>query len=256
MCTDLWKLVQLLRTERSPPLSAAVNTNSWQSQTPHSLSHHNLGGKHREEDREGQTKKERFSLHVFRSCMRWWPKIPHRVVFAFSPFSFNFDCLIYTKKKCISSNVLPRALNICMPPYFPSKSTVLLRGLKALHIRTKTTSKQPGITMETDCVDFELVYRIKDRKKARDCFFPEPHCLTCDQSNRISDPSSSVQSAHLTWAGGSGHSGTVPWTLRCAWRTPPRTGLHGWSGWHTAATARPGAATKHTQFRPICSVLT
>lgn len=30
-----------------------------------------------------------------------------------------------------------------MPPYFPSKSTVLLRGLKARHIRTKTTSRQP-----------------------------------------------------------------------------------------------------------------
>lgn len=64
-------------------------------------------------------------------------------------------CLIYTKKKCIGSNVLPRALNICMPPYFPSKSTVLLRGLNALHIRTKTTSKQPGRTMETDCDDFD-----------------------------------------------------------------------------------------------------
>lgn len=39
--------------------------------------------------------------------------------------------------------ILPRALNICMPPYFPSKRTVLLRGLKARHIRTRTTSKQP-----------------------------------------------------------------------------------------------------------------
>lgn len=40
-------------------------------------------------------------------------------------------------------NVSPRALNICIPPYFPSKSTVLLRGLKARHIRTNTTSRQP-----------------------------------------------------------------------------------------------------------------
>lgn len=79
----------------------------------------------------------------------------------------------------------------------------------------------------------------KKNKKAQGLFFP--------------DPSLSVQQTHLTWAGGSGHSGTVPWTLRCAWQTPPRTGLHGWSGWHTAATARPGARTKHTQFRLTCS---
>lgn len=58
MCTDLWKWVQLPRTERSPPLSAAVNTNSWQSQTLHSLSRHNLGGKRRGEDRQGHNKKE------------------------------------------------------------------------------------------------------------------------------------------------------------------------------------------------------
>lgn len=161
MCTDLWKLVQPLRTERSPPLSAAVNTNSWQSQTPHSLSHHNLGGKHGEEDREGQTQRKRFSLHLFRSCMRWWGmKMPHRVeefFFIFPLFSFNFDSfsLVYTKMKCTGNNVLPRALNICMPPYFPSKSTVLLRGLNALHIRTKTTSRQPGRTTESDRDGFE-----------------------------------------------------------------------------------------------------
>lgn len=40
--------------------------------------------------------------------------------------------------------VLPSVLNICIPPYFPSNSTVLLRGLKARHIRTKTTSRQPA----------------------------------------------------------------------------------------------------------------
>lgn len=38
---------------------------------------------------------------------------------------------------------LPKALNICIPPYFPSNRTVLLSGLKARHILTKTTSKQP-----------------------------------------------------------------------------------------------------------------
>lgn len=43
------------------------------------------------------------------------------------------------KKK---SNI-PKALNICIPPYFPSNRTVLLSGLKARHILTKTTSKQP-----------------------------------------------------------------------------------------------------------------
>lgn len=44
------------------------------------------------------------------------------------------------KKK---SNI-PKALNICIPPYFPSNRTVLLSGLKARHILTKTTSKQPS----------------------------------------------------------------------------------------------------------------
>lgn len=38
---------------------------------------------------------------------------------------------------------LPKALNICIPPYFPSNRTVLFSGLKARHILTKTTSKQP-----------------------------------------------------------------------------------------------------------------
>ena len=37
----------------------------------------------------------------------------------------------------------PKALNICIPPYFPSNRTVLFNGLKARHILTKTTSKQP-----------------------------------------------------------------------------------------------------------------
>lgn len=55
--------------------------------------------------------------------------------------------------------------------------------------------------------------------------------------------------AHLTSGGGSGRSGTAPWTLRCAWRTRPRTGWHEWSGWHTAATARPVAASTQIQFR-------
>ena len=41
---------------------------------------------------------------------------------------------------------LPSALNICMPPYFPSNSTVLFRGLNARHILTSTTSRQPGET--------------------------------------------------------------------------------------------------------------
>lgn len=38
---------------------------------------------------------------------------------------------------------LPKALNICIPPYFPSNRTVLFNGLKARHILTKTTSRQP-----------------------------------------------------------------------------------------------------------------
>ncbi len=105
--------------------------------------------------------------------MQWWAKIPHRVVcffFCIFPFLFQFQlafCLICTKKKCIGSNVLPRALNICMPPYFPSKSTVLLRGLNALHIRTKTTSKQPGRAMETHCDDFDAGIQTNMTKRWR-----------------------------------------------------------------------------------------
>lgn len=121
--TDLWKLVQLLRTVQSPPLLAAVSTYSSQSQTLHSLSHHNLGGTHRE--RQTVRKKIKLSLTSF-----------FNNIWLYSSF--------IPRQKCLASNILPRALNICMPPYFPSKSTVLLRGLNALHIRTKTTSKQPG----------------------------------------------------------------------------------------------------------------
>lgn len=48
-----------------------------------------------------------------------------------------------------------------MPPYFPSKSTVLLRGLNARHIRTRTTSKQPGKKPGTDTVwGWPLVKRL------------------------------------------------------------------------------------------------
>lgn len=111
-------------------------------------------------ERTEKSRQERFLLHLFLSSL---------------PFSFSFDRLfplIYTKRKSIDSNVLPRALNICMPPYFPSKSTVLLRGLKARHIRTKTTSKQPGRTMETDYDDFEAGILTQD------FFFSELHCLT------------------------------------------------------------------------------
>lgn len=52
----------------------------------------------RETERGGQRRadqKERFSLHLFRSCLRRWAKIPHSVFsfnfVAFSHFSFNFD---------------------------------------------------------------------------------------------------------------------------------------------------------------------
>ena len=47
--------------------------------------------------------------------------------------------------KIVSSSKVnsPKALNICIPPYFPSNRTVLFNGLKARHILTKTTSKQP-----------------------------------------------------------------------------------------------------------------
>lgn len=140
--------------------------------------------------------------------------------------------LNHTKRKWIMHachRVLPRALNICMPPYFPSNSTVLLRGLNALHIRTNTTSKQPATTTDTDC-HHSAAHTLTPLP------FSKPFCST-----------------HRTWAEGSGRSGTAPWTLRCAWRTPPRTGLHGWSGWHTAATARPGARAKHVMLRVTCS---
>lgn len=40
--------------------------------------------------------------------------------------------------------ISPSALNICTPPNFPSKSTVLFRGLKARIIRSRRTSRQPG----------------------------------------------------------------------------------------------------------------
>lgn len=150
MCTDLWKLVQLLRTERSPPPSAAANTDSWQSQTPRSLSHHNLGGTQKRTEK-GREKREVFSTLI--------PVMYGLMNNSQVQFRFAF-CLVHTKKKCkVICNVLPRALNICMPPYFPSKSTVLLRGLNALHIRTKTTSKQPGTTTETDCDEFEADLR-------------------------------------------------------------------------------------------------
>lgn len=164
MCTDLWKWVQLPRTERSPPLSAAVNTNSWQSQTLHSLSRHNLGGKRRGEDRQGHNKKENLItlipvMYVVMSKIVSQGKSVFFFIsfFVLVPFFFKYQPAFSPhsyRKNTQVSGFLPRALNICMPPYFPSKSTVLLRGLNALHIRTKTTSKQPGRAAETDCQGF------------------------------------------------------------------------------------------------------
>ena len=171
MFTDLWKWVQLRRTERSPPLSAAVNTNSWQSQTLHSLSHHNLGGKQKKRGQGRADKKEIFIILILVMYVQSNKNTSKgRGFFSFQflqfpPMFFNFDWpffLNYTKMKCRGSNVLPRALNICMPPYFPSKSTVLLRGLNALHILTKTTSKQPGRTAERerDCLSLTVILRL------------------------------------------------------------------------------------------------
>lgn len=71
MCTDLWKLVQLLKTEQSPLLSAAVNTNSWQSQRQHSLTHRNLGGK-------GQRTDKRFSLLILSVCNGFYNKFKQK----------------------------------------------------------------------------------------------------------------------------------------------------------------------------------
>lgn len=104
----------------------------------------------RERTKKSTQEREIFLTHSF--SLAWHS-------FEFSDWLFPW---IYTKRKSIGSNVLPRALNICMPPYFPSKRTVLLRGLKARHIRTKTTSKQPGRTVETDCDDFEADIRTQD----------------------------------------------------------------------------------------------
>lgn len=65
LITDLWKWVRLLRTERSPPLLAAGSINSWQSQTQHSLIHHNLGWKdHRHQWKQALL--HLFYLNVFR----------------------------------------------------------------------------------------------------------------------------------------------------------------------------------------------
>lgn len=143
-----------------------------------------------------------------------------------------------------SSSALPRALNICMPPYFPSNSTVLLSGLNARHILTRTTSRQP---------------RERERERDVDDLFANPICFSCwcyivdtmwkrGCFKQLVSSGSAVP-AHLTWAEGSGHSGTAPWSLRCAWQTPPHTGWHGWSGWHTAATACLASADKYTRWQ-------
>lgn len=76
-------------------------------------------------------------------------------------------------KTVSSSKVnLPKALNICIPPYFPSNRTVLFNGLKARHILTKTTSKQPmsknnNETMRNVCSHKEVItaYRSRDFQK-------------------------------------------------------------------------------------------
>lgn len=119
---------------QSPPLWAAANTNSSRSQTQHSLSHRNLG-------RKGQRKADQnleIYIHVYSTYFFFW-------------LWFGFTQNLHQEEKSLGSSVLPSALNICIPPYFPSKSTVLFRRLNARHIRTKTTSKQPGRSMETEC---------------------------------------------------------------------------------------------------------
>lgn len=197
--TDLWKWVQQLKTERSPPRWAAASTNSWQSQTPHSLSHHNLGGR-----RQRRTQREENVIILFRAT-------------SLEQNDLKLTKDIFTFIWIMSCKFLPSALNICIPPYFPSKRTVLFKGLNARHMRTKTTSKQPKThdiisILWTDFIGL----------KSFGWTIPP----------------------HLTLGAGFDRSGTVPWTLRCAWRTPLRTESHGWFGWHIAATARPEAKGK------------
>lgn len=126
------------------------------------------------EERTGKGRqKQRFSSDLFCSCLWWWAGdffFFYILVSAFFLFFFHFQLafsLIYTKLKCIGSNALPRALNICMPPYFPSKSTVLLRGLNALHIRTNTTSKQPGRTGDRHCLRLRVIYWLNGKKNKK-----------------------------------------------------------------------------------------
>lgn len=48
-----------------------------------------------------------------------------------------------------AKHLLPSDLNICMLPNFPSKSTVLFKGLNARIMRIRSTSRQPDIGRET-----------------------------------------------------------------------------------------------------------
>lgn len=54
-------------------------------------------------------------------------------------------------------------------------------------------------------------------------------------------------SSHQLSAAQSGRSDRDPWSRRCVWRTPPRTGRPRWSSAHTAATSPPAAA-EHTRL--------
>lgn len=47
-----------------------------------------------------------------------------------------------------AERLLPSALNICTPPNFPSKRTVLFRGLNARIMRMRSTSRQPDAGRE------------------------------------------------------------------------------------------------------------
>lgn len=47
-----------------------------------------------------------------------------------------------------AERLLPSALNICTPPNFPSKRTVLFRGLNARIMRMSSTSRQPDVGRE------------------------------------------------------------------------------------------------------------
>lgn len=47
-----------------------------------------------------------------------------------------------------AKRLLPSDLNICTPPNFPSKRTVLFKGLNARIMRIRSTSRQPDVGRE------------------------------------------------------------------------------------------------------------